>query len=504
MCSAIVTIVDATATDNCSVGAVTGTRSDALALTDPYPVGETTITWTVTDINGNDALSVTQKVTVTDDELPEITCPSPEASYTVDSELCSTSLTFGATTDDNCGVASTVYSVDGTEITYPYAFPAGTTTVDVLVTDIHDNSNSCSFDVVVTNSAPSNIVITGQVSPQSIHSDIDVSATFVDENIATATWIAFDGNSDVQTETLNIAGTSTNHTFVDLPVGVYTIILKLKDHCDLETVERWQYAVIYDPNGGFVTGGGWIYSKPGASTLYPLAEGKANFGFNAKYKTGKNNTTEVDGNTEFQFKAGNFNFKSSSHDDMSLVISGEKKATYRGVGTVNGAGSHKFMVTVIDGDAPGGDGDDKFRIKVWASGSSSNVIYDNENSSAENVDANTLLGGGSIVIHKPKGKGNTSTKAEHPIEVVAELLPFNVTAYPNPSADYFMLKLQGLSYEASQKVEVNVFDLLGRQVYSKQGSAQDAYEFGQQFQVGVYLVTVKQGNNIASLKVIKK
>jgi hypothetical protein len=33
LCSAIVTIVDATATDNCEVGAVTGTRSDALALT---------------------------------------------------------------------------------------------------------------------------------------------------------------------------------------------------------------------------------------------------------------------------------------------------------------------------------------------------------------------------------------------------------------------------------------------------------------------------------------
>ena len=67
-----------------------------------------------------------------------------------------------------------------------------------------------------------------------------------------------------------------------------------------------------------------------------------------------------------------------------------------------------------------------------------------------------------------------------------------------------MLKLQGLSYEASEKVEVNVFDLLGKQVYSKQGNAQDSYEFGQQFQVGVYLVTVKQGNKIASLKVIKK
>jgi len=85
-----------------------------------------------------------------------------------------------------------------------------------------------------------------------------------------------------------------------------------------------------------------------------------------------------------------------------------------------------------------------------------------------------------------------------------ETLLFNITAYPNPSADYFTLKLQALPSEEFNKVEVNVFDVLGRQVYRKQGNKEDSYEFGQNFQVGVYLVTVKQGNNTASLKVIKK
>ncbi len=68
-CGAIVA-VSATATDNCSVGSVTGVRSDALGLSAMYPVGTTTITWNVTDINGNAAIAVTQTVVVTDNQKP--------------------------------------------------------------------------------------------------------------------------------------------------------------------------------------------------------------------------------------------------------------------------------------------------------------------------------------------------------------------------------------------------------------------------------------------------
>ncbi|WP_113922614.1 HYR domain-containing protein [Cognataquiflexum aquatile] len=50
--------------DNCSA-TVTGVRSDGKPLTDPYPVGQTTITWSAEDPSGNDAAVVIQKVTVT-------------------------------------------------------------------------------------------------------------------------------------------------------------------------------------------------------------------------------------------------------------------------------------------------------------------------------------------------------------------------------------------------------------------------------------------------------
>jgi hypothetical protein len=61
----------ATATDNTGIQSITGVRSDGKALTDPYPIGVTTITWTATDLYGNTAVGE-QKVTVSDVEAPVI------------------------------------------------------------------------------------------------------------------------------------------------------------------------------------------------------------------------------------------------------------------------------------------------------------------------------------------------------------------------------------------------------------------------------------------------
>ena len=41
---------------------------------------------------------------------------------------------------------------------------------------------------------------------------------------------------------------------------------------------------VYDPSGGFVTGGGWINSPAGAYAPNPSLTGRATFGFNTKYQ----------------------------------------------------------------------------------------------------------------------------------------------------------------------------------------------------------------------------
>ena len=135
--------------------------------------------------------------------------------------------------------------------------------------------------------------------------------------------------------------------------------------------------VVYDPSAGFVTGGGWIDSPVNEEYQYMQTGGKATFGFVAKYKKG---AKVPDGNTEFQFKAGDLNFKSSSYD--WLVVAGNK-AQFKGEGTINGQGSYKFMITADD------DNPDTFRIQIWGD---NGIVYDNGSQQA--------LGGGSIKVHK--------------------------------------------------------------------------------------------------------
>jgi hypothetical protein len=150
----------------------------------------------------------------------------------------------------------------------------------------------------------------------------------------------------------------------------------------------FRYVVVYDPEGGFVTGGGRIESPAGAYAPDPGLTGDAHFGFVAKYKKGR---TTPDGNTEFQFHAAGMNFHSSTYE--WLVVTGSDFARFKGDGTINGevcplaggGGPFKFMIWAGDG-AP-----DTFRIKIWCEDGGEEVVYDNL--------MNHPISGGSIVIH---------------------------------------------------------------------------------------------------------
>ncbi|GAP69547.1 protein containing HYR domain, partial [Bacteroidales bacterium 6E] len=133
-----------TANDNCGVKSLTSTHYP----NDLFSVGTTTVVYTAEDFYGN-IQTASFTVTVTDDENPVLTLPTVAASYTADQDGCLAALSFTATAADNCGVQSIVYSVGQNQISFPYNFPVGTTTVNVLVTDIHGNTDSDSFDVVV-------------------------------------------------------------------------------------------------------------------------------------------------------------------------------------------------------------------------------------------------------------------------------------------------------------------------------------------------------------------
>jgi parallel beta-helix repeat protein len=188
-------------------------------------------------------------------------------------------------------------------------------------------------------------------------------------------------------------GDSIEETHEYATTGVYTITLSVTD--GVATVDTtYRYLVVYDPDGGFVTGGGWISSPEGAYIVDETLSGKATFGFVSKYKNG---ATVPSGNVRFQFKVGDLVFNS---DDFEWLVVAGAKAKFKGTGTINGEGNFGFMISAIDGDDDGKD--DTFRIKIWDKDDDDAVVYDNQMGADDDDAPTTALGGGQIVIHNPK------------------------------------------------------------------------------------------------------
>ncbi|MHC4499143.1 MAG: PKD domain-containing protein, partial [Planctomycetota bacterium] len=232
----------------------------------------------------------------------------------------------------------------------------GLYTVGLKVTDPFGESDTDDAIVTVNNVAPTVGPITAPAAPVGVGTPINASAGFTDPGTAdthTAVWDWGDGTTPgTVTQGAGSGSVADSHTYS--AAGIYTIVLTVTDDDGGVGQSTFQYVVVYDPSAGFVTGGGWIDSPAGAYKPDPNLEGKANFGFVAKYKKGK---STPDGNTEFQFHAGDLNFHSSSYD--WLVVTGSDYAMFKGLGTINGMGEYKFRIWAGD-DAP-----DTFRIKIW-------------------------------------------------------------------------------------------------------------------------------------------
>jgi uncharacterized delta-60 repeat protein len=132
--------------DNCSVASVTNNAPAA------FPIGNTTVTWTVKDASNNTA-TATQIVTVKDVTFPTIKAPASIIVNT-NANCTATGVVLGnPVTADNCSVASVTNNA-------PSAFPIGETTVTWTVKDASNNSSTAKqlvtvkgLDVTVTNSA---------------------------------------------------------------------------------------------------------------------------------------------------------------------------------------------------------------------------------------------------------------------------------------------------------------------------------------------------------------
>jgi len=159
-CSAVVTIPKPVVADPCNEGfTINNSFNNTDNASGTYPVGVTTVNWTITDASGNSTLCV-QKITI-NDKNPNLTCP---ASITVNAD-------FEKLFASNVAIAAPVYGDDcpGLSLTWnmtgatsgsspvtgvniypsPSIFNLGITTIQYTATDANGHTAICSFTVTV-------------------------------------------------------------------------------------------------------------------------------------------------------------------------------------------------------------------------------------------------------------------------------------------------------------------------------------------------------------------
>ncbi len=146
-CQAALQILPPTVSDNCGIASLVNSFNYSNNASGNYPIGNTQVLWTVTDIHGNQS-TCSQNISVTDNIAPSISCANNVTAY-ISPGSCLAAISIAPPiVSDNCGIASIVNDYNNTA-NASGNYPTGSTTVNWLVTDVNGNTNSCTQYVTV-------------------------------------------------------------------------------------------------------------------------------------------------------------------------------------------------------------------------------------------------------------------------------------------------------------------------------------------------------------------
>jgi hypothetical protein len=233
----------------------------------------------------------------------------------------------------------------------PTVFNAPTlgSTVTCSATNGAGLSSSASVLVKIDIAAPVTSNVLATPDPVIINTDVTITATVTDtggSHVASAEFQVDGGpfddlagafGSDTVNVSLTLPGSAT--PLLQTP-GVHNICVRGTDIAGNIGATTCVLFAVYDPNGGFATGGGGANSPAGADLANPSGSGPVTFAFNPKYLP--NNPTVPSGDLEFHYNAGNIVFKSTGWD--FLVVTNGNRGQAQGTGTINGSTVCKFSL----------------------------------------------------------------------------------------------------------------------------------------------------------------
>jgi uncharacterized repeat protein (TIGR03803 family) len=381
---------------------------------------------------------------------------------------------YGTTSLGGSNSRGTIYKIS----------PDGTGYTVIRSLEVADGTNPRSSLVIQKSPCALQPVTVPSLTPAlsaKVGSSVSAMATTTDNNLQSANWNWGDGT--ITTAIVNGQHITGSHVYTT--PGLYTVSLTVSNTCGQTVSSDAEPIAIYDPELGFITGGGWFNSPPGAYSTRPVTTGKAHYAFVAKYLKG---STVPTGNT--LIKLPDLFFKSTSFD--WLVVTGAH-ALLQGSGTINGTGSYGFLLSVTDGHLPGAGGTDKIRVMIWDKNAADALVYDSQPGDATAALATQAIGGGSIVIHLKK-TSNTKPQGKDT----------QITAYPNPVRDIVTLHLGNIPADS---VETLLMDASGqtRLENAHRVSGPSSVEVDMtRLRKGIYSMQIRTAQTVVVIKLLKQ
>ena len=518
-------ISSVTATDNCPnivvthVGDVVTNHTCANRYT-------LTRTYKATDGSGNTATR-SQTITVNDNTPPQITGLTTSKQILAPPNHKMQDITVDYSVTDNCNTSSN-FTISVTSSELVNGTGDGDTDPDWEIIDNHHirlraeraaNGDGRIYTITITAndgcnasvSSTTQVVvahnITGPHSGNSfkVGSTVAFSGEFWDvpTNKHTAKWL-IDGNTTAKATVTEPSGNKNGKvtgSYKFTTPGVYKLQMNVTDqnsvtsyantNGDLEAI-----VVIYDPNGGYTYGGGYYNSPAGALVSDLSSTGKASYGFAMNYFK---NSTYPKGETQFEFKVGDFEFNALNFDYLAINNS---TAQFRGTGKIIGGQSGiGFIMTVIDGQLDG-SGVDKIRMKIYNK-NTGQIYYDNQPGASDAALPTQAVGANSTIVISGTNAIITSanrTQQAEEAKTDETINDFNVIAFPNPSTSNFTINVKG---NAKEKINMQVTDMYGRIIETRNVTTNSILQFGDRYRPGTYFIRIIQGKEHKEIKLIK-
>jgi hypothetical protein len=348
----------------------------------------------------------------------------------------------------------------------------------------------------------------------------------------TPTWIPVTtliNNSDTKVGTVSFNWTvnlPTNASDVEQTVGIIVDNGYYIRNSQADNI----IVTVYQPNGDFITGGGFITTSKSTGLMKGDNASKTNFGFNVKFnKKG----TQLQGNLNFIFrrtesidnKVHVYQVKSNSMLSLGVNATNAQSQTANYLAkcnitditdpanpiAVNPGGGVKFMyVNMVDNGEPGSNDLISF-VLVGGSGTTpddptvlSNIVY-SSNWTGTRTDMMNLTGG-NLVVHSGFNLGSSAvTLSANPRSVdnvPTVLTTMDVKAYPNPTTYQFNVKLE--SSNVTEPISIIVYNASGTAVETRKNlAAGQTIQIGGLYRPGVYIMEMIQGNQHKQLKLVK-